>query len=55
MRDDFCNMEWSNNSLGDDICDLECMTPDCNYDTDPAFVEEGDYPSDYFEQFSDCG
>ena len=25
-------MAWSENSLGDDHCDLECMTADCNYD-----------------------
>ena len=47
-------MEWSRTSLGDGIWNLEWMTLDCFYDTDPAKVESEDSPGDYFENHSDC-
>ena len=31
-RDNFWNMEWSKDSIGYGICNLECMTLDCDYD-----------------------
>ena len=54
LRDNFWNMEWSNTSLGDSFCDLECMTSDCNFDTAPENIGPTDTPIDFFEQYSDC-
>ena len=46
-------MEWSRNSLGNGICDLECMTRECNYDTSPELFEDYNL-NENFEQYSDC-
>ena len=34
-------MAWSNDSRGDGICNLECMTLDCGYDISPGILEPG--------------
>ena len=46
-------MEWSTNFLGNGICDLECMTRECNYDTSPDELEGRDINNQDFEQYSD--
>ena len=53
MRDAFWNMEWSINSLRNEVCDIECMTPECNWETSLEFLVQADDLHANFEIQSD--